>query len=107
MTKTKPGTRLFSLFLAVLTLVCALPLSASAATVADGSATATIAPVERHYFLHTTVGTSLGASAYQYTTNDGVTGPAYCIDHGLNYASRALPITGKYTVSPQTAGAKE
>ena len=106
MTKTKHGTRALSLFLAVLMLVCALPLSVNAATIADGgSSSATIAPVERHYYLQTTAGTKLGASSYKYTTNAGLTGPAYCINHGLNLTSRSLPITGKYTASPKTAGA--
>ena len=105
MTRTKSGARWISLILAAVMLIGYFPIDANAATIADGSSTATIGPVERHYYLKTTAGTSLGASAYQYTTNDGVTGPAYCIDHGLGYASRALPITGKYTASPQTAGA--
>ena len=105
MTRTKSRTRWIALILAAVMLIGLVPIVANAATIAEGSATATVAPVERYYYLHTTAGTALGASAYQYTTNDGVTGPAYCIDHGLGYASRALPITGKYTASPQTAGA--
>lgn len=105
MTKTNSRTRVLALFLSVLMLVGILPMSASASTIADGSSTCTIAPVERHYFLTTTVGTRLGASAYQYTTNDGVSGPGYCIDHGLNYSSHALEIRGAYTASPSTAGA--
>ena len=105
MTRTKSGTRWTAFLLAALMLLGLLPISANAATINDGSKTATIGPVERYYFLRTTAGTVLGASAYQYTTNDGLTGPAYCIDHGLNYASRALPITGKYTASVATAAA--
>lgn len=81
MTKINSRTRILALFLAVLTLFSILPMTASASTIADGSKTCTIAPVERHYFLTTTAGTRLGASAYKYTTNDGLTGPAYCIDH--------------------------
>lgn len=105
MTRTKSETRWTAFVLAALMLLGLLPISANAATINDGSKTATIGPVERYYFLRTTAGTVLGASAYQYTTNDGLTGPAYCIDHGLNYASRALPITGKYTASVATAAA--
>ena len=82
-----------------------LPMPSHASSIGNGSQTATIASVERHYFLQTTAGTNLGASAYQYVTNDGLTGPGYCIDHGLGYASKPLPITGKYTTSPSTAGA--
>jgi len=105
MTKTRPRTRVFALLLAVLTLFGILPMTASASTIADGSKTCTIALAERHYYLTTTAGTRLGASAYKYTTNDGLTGPAYCIDHGLNYSSHALEIRGAYTASPHTAAA--
>ena len=84
MTTTKSGTRWMAVLLAALMLIGLFPISAHAATIADGSATATVGPVERYYFLRTTAGTVLGASAYQYTTNDGLTGPAYCINHGLN-----------------------
>ena len=103
--KHSHAKRALSLFLAILSLFSLLAVSASASTIADGSRTCTIAPVERHYFLTTTAGTRLGASAYQYTTNDGLTGPAYCIDHGLNYSSHALEIRGAYTASPATAAA--
>ena len=105
MTTTKTRTRALSLLLAILVVIGLLPMAANAASIEDGSKTATIAPVERHHYLKTTAGTSLGASAYQYTTNDGLSGAAFCIDHGLNYASKALPITGKYSTSPKTAGA--
>ena len=81
MTIIKSPQRLTALVLVLVLLVGAFPFTASAASVAEGSQTATIAPVERHYFLTTTAGTSLGASAYQYTTNDGITGPAYCVNH--------------------------
>ena len=103
--KHSHAKRALSLFLAILSLFSLLVVGASASTIADGSRTCTIAPVERHYFLTTTAGTRLGASAYQYTTNDGLTGPAYCIDHGLNYSSHALEIRGAYTANPATAAA--
>ena len=105
MTSTKSRTRWMALILTALMLIGLFPMSAFAATIADGSATATISLGKRNYFLKTTAGTSLGASAYQYTTNDGLTGPSYCVNHGLNYTSRTLPITGKYTASVATAAA--
>ena len=105
MTKTSSGMRALALFLAMLMLFGILPMTASASTIADGSRTCTIAPVERHFYLTTTAGTRLGASAYQYTTNDGLTGPAYCVDHGLNYSSHPLEIRGAYTASVATAAA--
>lgn len=105
MTTTKATTKAISLLLVVLFLIGLVPMTASAASIEDGSASCTVAAVQRNYFLWTTAGTALGASSAQYTTNDGIVGPAYCIDHGLNYASQTLPIEGKYTSSPPTAGA--
>lgn len=96
--------RLVAMLLAVCTIL-GMSVSASASSVQDGSKTCTISMEPRHTFLVTDQGTYLGGSGYTYTTNDGLTGPAYCIDHGLYYTSKVLPITGKYTVSPQTAGA--
>ena len=101
----KKRTRVLALLLALVTILGLLPITAGASSIADGSKTCTVAPVERHYFLTTTVGTSLGASAYQYVTNDGLTGPAYCIDHGLGYSTHELEIQGAYTASPATAAA--
>ena len=81
MTHTKSKTRYLALILAALMLIGLFPTSAFAASLADGSATATIALGNRNYYLKTTAGTSLGASAYQYTTNDGLTGPGFCVNH--------------------------
>lgn len=64
MTKTTSKTRALSLLLAVLMLLGVFPMNASAATIADGSSTATIGMVDRNYYLSTTAGTKLGASAY-------------------------------------------
>ncbi len=105
MTHTKSKTRYLALILAALMLIGLFPTSAFAASIADGSTSVTVSLGNRQYYLKTTAGTSLGASAYQYTTNDGITGPAYCINHGLNFTSRTLPITGKYTASVATAAA--
>ena len=105
MVYSRKGTKIISFLLALILFLGVLPMPSHASSIGNGSQTATIASVERHYFLQTTAGTNLGASAYQYVTNDGLTGPGYCIDHGLGYASKPLPITGKYTTSPSTAGA--
>ncbi len=96
--------RALTALLAVCTILSTV-LPASAASIGDGSATCTVSLTDRNYYLTTTAGTSLGASAYQYTTNDGLNGPAYCIDHGLGLTSDVLPITGKYDANPSTAGA--
>lgn len=97
-------TRLLALALAVVTLfgLCA---PAQAASIGDGSKSCTVALGMRNNYLVTTAGTTLGAGNYTYTTNDGLSGTAYCIDHGLDYTDAVLPITGKYIASPATAGA--
>lgn len=95
--------RIVAMALAVCT-VLGMCVTAQASSIADGSKTATISLEERHTYLTTTAGTALGATSYEYKTNDGLTGPAYCIDHGLAWTNKPLPITGKYTTSPQTAG---
>lgn len=105
MTKTKSGTRVLSLLLALLMLTGLLPLPANAASIADGSTSCTVALGPGQFYLTTNFGTKLGAWAYTYTTNDGTSGAAFCINHGLHYTSRTLPIAGKYTASPQAAGA--
>lgn len=95
------------LIAAVLTVCTILGVSipASAASIADGSKTCSVAPAPVHTYLQTTAGTWLRAGGYDYTTNDNLTGPAYCIDHGLFYTGKVLPIAGKYEASAKTAGA--
>lgn len=107
MTKINHWTRLLALVLAVLTVLGMLPLmSADASSIGDGSETCEVVPInERQFLLTTTAGKRLGAFAYRYTTNDGLTGPAYCIDHVLNFTRHPLEIRGEYTASPATAGA--
>lgn len=96
--------RLLALALVACTFL-GLGFPAQAASIADGSKTCSVALAPVHNYLTTTAGTSLRAAGYNYTTNDGLTGAAYCIDHGLAYTGKTLPITGKYTASPATAGA--
>lgn len=96
--------RLIAAALAVCT-VLGMGIPANAASIADGSKTCTVALAPVHTYLQTTAGTWLRACGYDYTTNDGLTGPAYCIDHGLAYTGKVLPITGKYEASAKTAGA--
>jgi len=100
----KVNQRILAFVLAVCTFL-GLGLSAQAASIADGSKTCTVKYLPKHYYLTTTAGTAVRAGGYTYTTNDNITGPAYCIDHGLDWTGKALPITGKYSASPATAGA--
>lgn len=96
--------RFLSALLAVVMILSVMPL-ANAVSISDGSATCTVSKTDRHHYLKTTAGTTLGASAYEYTTNDGIKGPAYCINWGLALTSKSLKITGRYTASPKTMGA--
>ena len=106
MTRYKSWTRLVALVLAALALIGLLPMAAGASSIADGSATCEVTRInERQFLLTTTAGKRLGAFAYRYTTNDGLSGSAYCVDHVLNYAQHTLEIRGEYTASPATAGA--
>ena len=106
MTYNKTMTRIIALALAVLTLFGLMPTVASASSIADGSTTCEVNPInERQFLLTTTAGKRLGAFAYKYQTNDGLSGTAYCIDHVLNMTQHTLEIRGEYTASPATAGA--
>ena len=96
---------LLALALAVVMVVGLVPHGANAQTIADGSKTATFSRTGRYYYLNTTKGTRLGVTTSVYTTNDGLTGPAYCIDHGLDYTSKSLEIRGAYDGHPETAAA--
>ena len=104
--KTRPHLvkRALALLLALSTLLSLLSVGASAASIEDGSRTAAMTLGKGQFYLHTTAGTALGAWSYTYNTDDGLSGPAYCIDHGLHFTDRTLPIDGKYTSSPKTAG---
>ncbi len=105
MEKTRKVKRFLALALAVVMVVGLMPHGANAQTIADGSKTCTVKAVDRNHFLTTDKGTRLGASYAEYTTNDGLTGPAYCIDHGLKYSSGNLEIRGVYDANPETAAA--
>lgn len=100
---TKLSVRLLAAALAVCALLGAVTV-ASAASIADGSKTATISAGENQNYLPTAKGNFLKAAGYTYTTNDGLVGPAYCIDYGLTNTNKVLPIKGKYTSHPATAG---
>ena len=97
--------RLLALALVFCTMLSICTIPASAASIADGSKTCSVALAPVHNYLQTTAGTWLRAGGYNYKTNDGLAGPAYCIDHGLSFTDKVLPITGKYDASPATAGA--
>ena len=103
-TRPHPFKRALALLLTLTSLLSLLTVGTTASSIEDGSRTASMTLGHGQFYLKTTVGTSLGAWSYTYTTDDGLTGPGYCIGHGLHFTSRTLPIEGKYTSSPQTAG---
>ena len=107
--------RFLSMLLAVATMLSmfALPASATEVTPAsnkslgDGSTSVTIAKGTRLSILSKSTGGTIGGSAWTYTSNDSITGPAYCVNWGLNMVSptKRLQITGRYDRNPQTMGA--
>lgn len=107
--------RFLSLLLAVATTLSVFTLPASAAEVTpasnkslgDGSTSVTIAKGTNLHILSKSTGGTIGGSAWTYTSNDSITGPAYCVNWGLNMVSptKRLQITGRYDRNPQTMGA--
>ena len=98
--------RIIALMLAVITVFGMLSIPTSAATISDGSKTCSVQNGPYHRYLSTTAGNTVGGGYRHYKTNDGITGPAYCIDWGLAMApaNKQLAIS-RYTSSPKTIGA--
>ena len=90
--KHKPFTRILSMLLAVATLVSLLAVPASAASL-GGSGTVTIQQAGYGKYLGTTKGSSIGGGYWKYTSNDGLTGTAYCVNHGLRGVSPSKALT--------------
>ena len=80
-TDTNYGKRALALLLAFVMTISLLSVGASASSIEDGSRTATMTLGKGQFYLRTTAGTTLGAWGYTYTTDDGLTGPAYCVNH--------------------------
>lgn len=101
----KKLNRFVSLLLVMVTLIGMLALPASAASIVN-SKTATIKYLGRTEILKKTGGSSMGASSWTYTTNDGLTGAAYCVNWGLSMVSASKALTLQpYNRSPKTMGA--
>ena len=115
MHKKHRGSRVISLLLALAPLLSLVVFPASAAEVTpapdkslgDGSTSVTIAKGTNLHILSKSTGGTIGGSAWAYTSNDNITGPAYCVNWGLGMVSptKRLQITGRYDRSPQTMGA--
>jgi hypothetical protein len=102
--------RLLALFMLLVIALPLLPLGkSSAATISEsGSRWVTIEKgSNRQTYLRTTSGNTLGGNSWEYTTDDGISGGAFCLDWGKNNApsGKSLPLTGKYTANPKVIGA--
>lgn len=98
--------RLLSIILAL--CIALLQLSVFADSIAENNSTyVTIEKGLYGSYLRTTDGNKIGARNWIYTTNDGITGPAYCVDYDLTAvdSTTRLTIAGLFTSSPKTAGA--
>ncbi len=109
MHKKQIGNKIISLLLLIVMLFSMTAgVYAEGGTVGDGrSKTVTVVMKEKFSIMQTVDGVNLNGYAWEYTTDTGVTGPAYCINWGLKLpaANKKLTIAGQYTASPQTMGA--
>ena len=102
--KHKPFTLILSLLLAMTTLFSLLSVPAGAASL-NGSGSVTIQYLGRQEYLSKSTGGTLGGSSWTYTSNDGLTGTAYCVNWGLSAVSPSKALTlQEYNRSPKTMG---
>ena len=103
--KHKPFTRILSLLLVVATLAGLMAVPASAASLND-SGSVTIQQAGFGSYLSKSTGGSIGGGYWKYTSNDGLTGTAYCVNWGLKGVSPSKSLTiQEYNRNPQTMGA--
>ena len=103
--KHKLSTRLISMLLVIATLVGLLAVPASAATLHD-SGSVKITQAGFGNYLSKKSGGTIGGGYWQYTSNDGLKGAAYCVNWGLTGVSPNKSLTIEpYNRSPQTMGA--
>ena len=103
--KHKHFKRILSILLAVVTLIGILAIPASAATLGD-SGTVTIQQAGYGNYLSKSTGGTIGGGYWKYTSNDGLTGTAYCVNWGLNGVSPSKALTVQpYNREPKTMGA--
>jgi len=96
--------RLLSMLLVAATLFGLLMVPANAASLND-SGSVTIQYLGRGEYLSKSTGGTLGGSSWSYTSNDGLTGTAYCVNWGLSMVSPSKSLTlQEYNRSPKTMG---
>ena len=102
--KHKHFNRLLSMLLVVATLFGLMAVPASAASLGD-SGTVTIQQAGYGNYLSKKNGGTIGGGYWKYTSNDGLTGTAYCVNHGLKGVSPSKALTIQpYDRNPQTMG---
>ena len=102
--KHKHFNRLLSMLLVVATLFGILAVPASAASL-ENSGTVTIQQAGYGKYLSKSSGGTIGGGYWKYTSNDGLTGTAYCVNHGLKGVSPSKALTIQpYNRNPQTMG---
>ena len=103
--KHKHFNRLLSMLLVVATLFGMMALPANAASLGD-SGTVTIQQAGYGNYLSRSSGGTIGGGYWKYTSNDGLTGAAYCVNHGLKGVSPSKVLTvQEYNRNPKTMGA--
>jgi uncharacterized surface anchored protein len=96
--------RVIALLMAVVTIFGMLAVPANAASLND-SGSVTIQYLGRNEYLSKSTGGSLSGSSWSYTSNDGLTGTAYCVNWGLTAVSPSKSLTlQEYNRSPKTMG---
>ena len=103
--KHKRFARLLSMLLVVVTMFGVMSLPANAASLND-SGTVTIQQAGYGKYLTKSSGGTIGGGYWKYTSNNGLTGTAYCVNHGLKgvFPSKALTVQ-EYNREPKTMGA--
>ena len=103
--KHKHLMQLVSMLLIIATLIGLLAVPASAATLND-SGSVKITQAGFGNYLEKKPGGTIGGGYWQYTSNDGLTGSAYCVNWGLTGVSPSKSLTVQtYNGNPQTMGA--
>ncbi len=103
--KHKHFNRLLSMLLVVATLFGLMAVPASAASLGD-SGTVTIQQAGYGNYLSKKNGGTIGGGYWKYTSNNGLTGTAYCVNHGLKGVSPNKALTVQpYNREPKTMGA--
>ncbi len=103
--KHKHFNRLLSMLLVVATLFGLMAVPASAASL-ENSGTVTIQQAGYGNYLSKKNGGTIGGGYWKYTSNNGLTGTAYCVNHGLKGVSPSKALTvQEYNREPKTMGA--